>query len=181
MRAILAVAMLCASAVSARAEADHAAIARAALSEVIRPGYATLAGAADALQGKMDALCKQPSEPALDQAKQAFAATVAAGRFAVTAAVRRAEPCQASGPGTTSLTRSGRSSGSPRSAECGRERTGRAGSWRRIARGSGNGKEWCGGRAGGSGSRPVQPVPGQPPGVDCRPARHRPCHGAALV
>ena len=58
--------------------ADHAAIAQAALTEVIRPGYATFAGAADDLQGKMDALCQAPSAPALDQAKQAFAATVAA-------------------------------------------------------------------------------------------------------
>ncbi|MGZ8401098.1 MAG: imelysin family protein, partial [Methyloceanibacter sp.] len=78
MRAILTLALLCASAVSAQAEADHAAIARDALTEIIRPGYAALAGAADALQGKMDALCQQPSEPVFDQAKQAFAATVAA-------------------------------------------------------------------------------------------------------
>ena len=78
MMLIVAVALLCGSAPQRQAEADHAAIAQAALTEVIRPGYAALAGAADALQGKMDALCRQPSEPALDQAKQAFAATVAA-------------------------------------------------------------------------------------------------------
>jgi predicted lipoprotein len=63
---------------AAQGEADHAAIAQAALTEVIRPGYAAFAGAADDLQGKMDALCNDPSAPALDQAKQAFAATVAA-------------------------------------------------------------------------------------------------------
>jgi predicted lipoprotein len=63
---------------AAQGEADHAAIAGAALTEVIRPGYAAFAGAADDLQGKMDALCNAPSAPSLDQAKQAFAATVAA-------------------------------------------------------------------------------------------------------
>jgi predicted lipoprotein len=63
---------------AAQGEADHAAIARAALTEVIRPGYAALAVSADDLQRKMDALCASPSESALDQAKQAFAATVAA-------------------------------------------------------------------------------------------------------
>jgi predicted lipoprotein len=63
---------------AAQGGADHAAIAVAALTEVIRPGYAAFAGAADDLQGKMDMLCKEPSTPALDQAKQAFAATVAA-------------------------------------------------------------------------------------------------------
>jgi predicted lipoprotein len=78
MRTILAVTMLCASVTGAQAEADHAAIARSALTEVIRPGYAALAGAADTLQGKMDGLCKQPSAATLDQAKQAFAQTVAA-------------------------------------------------------------------------------------------------------
>jgi hypothetical protein len=63
---------------AAQGGADHAAIAHAALTEVIRPGYASFAGAADDLQGKMDALCNQPSSSALDQARQAFAATVAA-------------------------------------------------------------------------------------------------------
>jgi predicted lipoprotein len=63
---------------AAQGGADHAAIAVAALTEVIRPGYAAFAGAADDLQGKMDMLCKEPSASSLDQAKQAFAATVAA-------------------------------------------------------------------------------------------------------
>jgi uncharacterized protein len=78
MRTALALAVLCASAASVQAEADHTAIARAALTQVIRPGYAALAGAADDLEGKMNALCMQPSQPAFDQVKQAFAATVAA-------------------------------------------------------------------------------------------------------
>jgi hypothetical protein len=78
MRPLVAAILLLASVSAAHAEADHATIARAALTEIIRPGYAALAGAADDLQGKMDALCQQPSEPVFDQAKQAFAATVAA-------------------------------------------------------------------------------------------------------
>jgi predicted lipoprotein len=63
---------------AAQGGADQAAIAQAALTDVIRPGYAAFAGAADALQGKMDVLCQDPSAPSLAQAKQAFAATVAA-------------------------------------------------------------------------------------------------------
>jgi uncharacterized protein len=78
MRVILAAAMLCAGTLSAHAEADHAAIARAALTEVISPGYAALAKQAGALEGKVEALCKQPSASALDDARSAFAATVAA-------------------------------------------------------------------------------------------------------
>jgi predicted lipoprotein len=57
---------------------DQAAIARDALVEVIRPGYADLAKATGALQGKMETLCQQPSVTALADAKSAFAATVAA-------------------------------------------------------------------------------------------------------
>jgi predicted lipoprotein len=63
---------------AAQGGADQTAIAGAALTEVIRPGYAAFAAAADDLQGKMDALCNHPSATALDQAKQAFVATVAA-------------------------------------------------------------------------------------------------------
>ena len=62
----------------AQAEADHAAIARAALTEVIRPGYAALAGAAGALQGKMRRALPATVGAGPRQAKQAFAATVAA-------------------------------------------------------------------------------------------------------
>lgn len=75
--AILAAAMLCAGASSAHAEADHAAIARAALTEVIRPGYAALAEATGALKQKVEHLCTE-STATLDDAKNAFAATVAA-------------------------------------------------------------------------------------------------------
>jgi predicted lipoprotein len=71
--------LLCGSAPPAsQGEADQAAIARAALTEVIRPGYAVLAKGTGALAGKVDTLCQQPSAAALDEAKDAFAATVAA-------------------------------------------------------------------------------------------------------
>jgi predicted lipoprotein len=72
----LAATAFCASASIARAEADHAAIARAALTEVIRPGYAAFDDATSALSAKFDALCKQPSAAALKEAKSAFAAAV---------------------------------------------------------------------------------------------------------
>jgi predicted lipoprotein len=65
-------------AADARAEVDHAAIARAALQEVIRPGFTALAESADALNGKIDALCKQPSTESIEDAKAAFASAVAA-------------------------------------------------------------------------------------------------------
>ena len=65
---------LCTS--TAYAEVDHAAIARASLTEVIRPGYAALATTTGALKDKMGALCKQPSADALDQAKSAFTGAV---------------------------------------------------------------------------------------------------------
>lgn len=81
-RSILAVlvgaAILGASVTTAQAEADHAAIAKASLTEVIRPGYAAFANAAGALQGKVDALCQQPSAATLEEAKNSFAGTVAA-------------------------------------------------------------------------------------------------------
>lgn len=60
----------------ARAEADHAAIARASLTQVIRPGYAALAKQADALRDKIDTLCQTPSAAALEAAKSAFGTTV---------------------------------------------------------------------------------------------------------
>jgi uncharacterized protein len=78
MRPLVAAILLLASVSAAQAEADHAAIAKAALTQVIRPGYAALAGAADVLQGKMGALCQQPSAASLDEAKTAFATTVSA-------------------------------------------------------------------------------------------------------
>src|SRR5215467_2145622 len=68
--------MLCACASVARAEADHAAIARAALTEVIRPGYAAFADTTSALSEKGEALCKQPTDATLKEARDAFAAAV---------------------------------------------------------------------------------------------------------
>ena len=61
-----------------QAKADHAAIARAALTEVIRPGWAALGEAATVLSNKVEALCKEPSVAALKEAQDAFASTVAA-------------------------------------------------------------------------------------------------------
>jgi hypothetical protein len=61
---------------TAYSKVDHAAIARASLTEVIRPGYAALATTTGALKDKMGALCKQPSADALDQAKSAFTGAV---------------------------------------------------------------------------------------------------------
>jgi len=64
-------------AIVAHAEADHAAIARAALGGVIRPGYAALAETTAALSTKVQTLCAQPSAAALEEARDAFAGTVA--------------------------------------------------------------------------------------------------------
>jgi predicted lipoprotein len=73
----LALATLLAFGVSpAWAEADHAAIARAALTEVIRPGYTAFAASAGTLKENVAALCRQPSSAALDGAKDAFAKAV---------------------------------------------------------------------------------------------------------
>jgi predicted lipoprotein len=74
----LGVAILFASAALARAETDHAAITRAALTEVIRPGYAALAGETAALSDKVGSLCQAPSSASLEAAKKAFASAVAA-------------------------------------------------------------------------------------------------------
>jgi predicted lipoprotein len=76
-RAALAFALLCLSAVSAHAEADHAAIARASLDQYIRPGYAQLAESAALLSQSVGALCTQPSAASLKGAQTAFAAMVA--------------------------------------------------------------------------------------------------------
>lgn len=73
---LFAVAFLFATA--ARAEADHAAIAKAALEQYIRPGYAELAESASSLKQSVDALCREPSAAALKVARDAFAAMVAA-------------------------------------------------------------------------------------------------------
>src|SRR5262245_7413178 len=71
-------AILLASAFAARAETDHAAIARAALNDVVRPGYAALAEETAALNEKVGALCDAPSANSLQTARKAFAAAVAA-------------------------------------------------------------------------------------------------------
>ena len=78
MRHVLATALLCASTTLAYAEADHAAIARATLSEVIRPGYAALAEEAAALKDKVGSLCREPSASSLEASRVAFAAAVRA-------------------------------------------------------------------------------------------------------
>src|SRR5262245_31544549 len=69
---------VCASASAAHAETDHSAIARAALTEVIRPGYAALAEESAALGKKVGALCEAPSSASLDASRKAFASAVAA-------------------------------------------------------------------------------------------------------
>jgi uncharacterized protein len=74
----LAAIVICLALLPARAEADHAAIAREALQHVIRPGYAALAKAARRLKIQTESLCDEPSTPALEAAKEAFVATVGA-------------------------------------------------------------------------------------------------------
>src|SRR5262245_61558009 len=63
---------------AARAETAHAAIARAALTEVVRPGYAALADETAALGEKVGVLCETPSADSLETARKAFASAVAA-------------------------------------------------------------------------------------------------------
>jgi uncharacterized protein len=70
--------LLCGAASPARVEADHGAIAKAAVTEVIRPGYDALETAGGGLEEKVSAVCEAPSEAALQEAKAAFAATVSA-------------------------------------------------------------------------------------------------------
>ena len=69
--------VLIASVRAARAEVDHAALARAALQDVIRPGFTALAESADALGGEIEALCREPSAKSIEDAKNAFASAVA--------------------------------------------------------------------------------------------------------
>jgi predicted lipoprotein len=69
---------LVAASTSAHAEADHAAIARDALQNVIRPGYAALADDAAALADSTKALCAEPSDATLKAAHESFAQTVEA-------------------------------------------------------------------------------------------------------
>lgn len=72
----LAAAVLLAGEHPVRAKTDHAALARDALTKVIRPGYDDLAANTAALKKAADALCAQPSQAALKDIKDAFAATV---------------------------------------------------------------------------------------------------------
>jgi predicted lipoprotein len=65
--------LLCAP---ARAEADHAAIARDSLTNYIRPGYTALADRAATLADSTKALCAGPSDAALKAARENFAKTV---------------------------------------------------------------------------------------------------------
>jgi predicted lipoprotein len=76
--------LLSAATSAVRAEADHAGIARASLTEVIRPGYTALGDATGALSGKIGTLCKDPSDAALKDARDAFAATVDATTPSIT-------------------------------------------------------------------------------------------------
>ena len=75
---MLATLLVCSTTALAQAEADHAAIAKASLEQYIRPGYAHLAESTEALNQSVTALCRTPSEAALKDAKEAFAATVQA-------------------------------------------------------------------------------------------------------
>jgi predicted lipoprotein len=78
MRPFLVALLLLTGATQAQAEADHAAIAQASLTEIIRPTYSALAETAGALTAKVEALCQQPSAGALRDARSAFADVVAA-------------------------------------------------------------------------------------------------------
>ncbi len=60
----------------AKADADHAAIAKAALTKVIQPGYETFAGDTKTLAAKTAVLCAEPSEAALTDARAAFVEAV---------------------------------------------------------------------------------------------------------
>src|SRR5262245_6288435 len=71
-------AILIAGTTLTHAETDHAAIALAALNEVIRPGYAVLAEETAALSENVGALCQAPSAASLEAARKAFASAVAA-------------------------------------------------------------------------------------------------------
>src|SRR5512143_1347522 len=68
--------LLLMSAQGANAETDHAAIAKASLTEVIRPGYVALAAATFSLHDRVATLCNTPSADALKDARGAFAGAV---------------------------------------------------------------------------------------------------------
>jgi uncharacterized protein len=73
---LLAAAVLLVGQHAVHAEADHEAIARDALTKVIRPGYHELAASTAALKTAADDLCAHPSQARIDEMKAAFAATV---------------------------------------------------------------------------------------------------------
>ena len=75
---VLATVLPCLTATAAQAELDQAAIARDALQNYIRLGYARFAESTVALDKSVAALCEQPSDAALQKARGAFAGTVAA-------------------------------------------------------------------------------------------------------
>jgi predicted lipoprotein len=77
-RVVVLAALLAIVSTSARAEADHAAIASDALQNYIRPGYAALADDAAALADSTKALCAEPSDASLKKARENFAQTVEA-------------------------------------------------------------------------------------------------------
>jgi uncharacterized protein len=61
---------------AAKADADHGAVAAGALTNVIRPGYAAFAEDAVKLSSATAALCKDPSDAALAEAREAFVEAV---------------------------------------------------------------------------------------------------------
>jgi predicted lipoprotein len=63
---------------AAQAETDHAAIARATLGEIIRPGFTALAESATELGANVETLCTKPSAENVEAVKLAFADTVSA-------------------------------------------------------------------------------------------------------
>jgi len=72
----LAAAVLLAGEHPVHAKTDHGALSRDALTKVIRPGYDDLAAKTATLKKTADALCAQPSQAALKDIRDAFAATV---------------------------------------------------------------------------------------------------------
>ncbi|MEM7191323.1 MAG: imelysin family protein [Pseudomonadota bacterium] len=78
---LISIGLFASSSGTARADAagsktDHKALAKAALTEVVQPGYTAFAADAEALKGKTTALCDAPSEKALKTARRAFVDTV---------------------------------------------------------------------------------------------------------
>jgi predicted lipoprotein len=86
---VLAAAILWPTMLPAQAEADHGAIAQAALADVIRPGFAALATSAGALHEKVEALCAKPSPDSLKEARGALATAVGAWSMARSSASAR--------------------------------------------------------------------------------------------